>query len=162
MTQLQEHELAEQLEEMTLESDEAMKEYAEMTKSRDRGFMSEAYYQKWLVETGRKEQAPVWPRVAELRLRRAQRADASEEDQAILLGLQPFRGCAQAKKRMPPEGQTPKAKRVKVSACTPQPGMKEARIKNGLSACIKHPNGHEQSFFAIKTYALAENLGSWA
>ena len=41
MTQLQEHELAEQLEEMTLESDEAMKEYAEMTKSRDRGVLPE-------------------------------------------------------------------------------------------------------------------------
>ena len=131
---------------LPVETTQEEREFERLTEFRDKGLISNEYYMKFLYETGRAEVPPKYPRVAELRLRRAQRADASEEDQAILLGLQPFRGCAQAKKRMPPEGQTPKAKRVKVSACTPQPGMKEARIKNGLSACIKHPNGHEQSF----------------
>ena len=146
MTQLQEHELTEQLE-LYFETSQEQAEHARLTKCRDRGLISEQYYQKYLFETGRIERPPVAPRVAELRLRRVQRADASEEEVAVLLGLQPFRGCAQAKGF--PEGQTPKTKRVKVSACTPQPGMKEARIKNGLSACMKHPNGHERAFLQL-------------
>jgi len=69
-----------------------------------------------------------------------QRADASGEELEVLLGLQPE------------EGETPKVKKVrKVSACTPQPGMKEARIRAGLSACIKHPNGKNRSYLQLKT-----------
>ena len=101
--------------------------------------ISEQCHQKMLFEMGRVEVAPKAPRVAELRLRR-ERANASEEELAVLLCLQPFRGCAQAEKGLR-ESQTPETKRAKVSACTPELGMKEARIKNGLSACIKHPNG---------------------
>ena len=137
---------------LRFETSEEQFEWNRLRECRDRGLISDQYHQKYLFETGRIERPPVAPRVAELRLRRVQRADASEEEVAVLLGLQPFRGCAQAKGF--PEGQTPKTKRVKVSACTPQLGMKEARIKNGLSACIKHPNGHERTFFAIKQQSI--------
>ena len=132
MTQLQdfEHEL---------ETTQEQEDNAKLAEYRDRGLISEQYYQQWLFETGSGERPPKWPRMAELRMRRAMRAGASEEEETVLLGLQPLRGCA--KRTELPEGQTPKAKRVKVSACTPQPGMKAARIKNGLSACSKHPNG---------------------
>ena len=118
--------------------------------SKDRGLISEEYYNKYMYETGRLMQPPTAPpkappRMAELRFRRQQRADASEEELEVLLGIKPFRGCAQAK-RLIPEGQTPKAKRIKITACTPEPGMKEARIKAGFSACSKHLNGHKISF----------------
>ena len=39
------------------------------------------------------------------------------------------------------EDQTPQPKRLKASACTPEHGMMQGRIKAGLSACIRHPNG---------------------
>jgi len=147
MTQLQQHELDELMLEEETSQQEA--EHARLRASRDRGLVSEQYYQQYLYETGRIVQPPPkYPRLAELRFRRLQREN--EPDEAVLLGLQPFRGCAQAKKRLPEgEGETPKPKRgrkVKVSACTPELGMKEARIKSGLSACIKHPNGNDKPF----------------
>jgi len=37
--------------------------------------------------------------------------------------------------------QTPQPKRLKASPCTPEHGMMQGRIKAGLSACIRHPNG---------------------
>ena len=40
-----------------------------------------------------------------------------------------------------PENQTLQPKRLKASACTPEHGMMQGRIKAGLSACIRHPNG---------------------
>jgi hypothetical protein len=42
--------------------------------------------------------------------------------------------------------QTPQPKRLKASACTPEHGMMKGRIKSGLSACIRHPNGHVRSY----------------
>jgi hypothetical protein len=50
--------------------------------------------------------------------------------------------------------QTPQPKRLKASACTPEQGMMEGRIKSGLSACIRHPNGHVRSYFASLGYSL--------
>ena len=117
-------------------STQEVKEYAKREEVRDRGLISAVQQQKRIAEVGG---APARLRVAELRMRRAQRCDATEEEETFLLGLQPSRGCAQAKK----VSQTPKAKRVKVSACTPEVGMEEARIRSGLSACSKHPNGHQ-------------------
>ena len=127
-------------EELKSETTQEQLEFDRLTECRDRGLASDDFYKKFLYETGRAEGPPMYPRVAELRMRRAQRENANEEEETELLGLQPFRGCAKAKRKAP-EGQTPKPKRVKVSACTPQAGMKEARIRIGLSACSKHPNG---------------------
>ena len=120
---------------MTNYTEQEEEEFRRLTESRDRGFISDQYYQKYLYESGRIKPPLKWPRMAELRLRRMQRADASDEQLEALLGLQPE------------EGETPKVKKVrKVSACTPQPGMKEARIRAGLSACSKHPNGQMRSY----------------
>ena len=137
MTQLQQHELETQLQEHELDNytEQEEERCRRLTESRDKGLISNEYYQKFLYESGRLANPPKWPRMAELRLRRMQRADASDEQLEVLLGLQPE------------EGKTPKVKKVrKVSACTPQPGMKEARIRAGLSACSKHPNGQMRSY----------------
>ena len=134
---------------LPVETTQEEREFERNTEFRDKGLISNEYYMKFLYETGRAEVPPMYPRVAELRMRRAQRENANEKEVIELLGLQPFRGCAKAKRKAP-KGQTPKPKRVKASACTPQAGMKEARIRNCLSACSKHPNGHDISYFAIK------------
>ena len=78
----------------------------ELAEARDRGLISDEYYQKYLHEAGLVNKGPAPPRVSELRMRRMQRAEADEDDLELLLGLEPFRGCAKAKKR-PPEGRNP-------------------------------------------------------
>ena len=50
--------------------------------------------------------------------------------------------------------QTPQPKRLKASACTPEHGMVEGRIKSGLSACIRHPNGHVRYYSVSLAYFL--------
>ena len=39
--------------------------------------------------------------------------------------------------------ETPKPKRARRAACTPEAAEVEKRIKAGLAACAKHVNGHE-------------------
>ena len=124
MTQFQEHEL----DELELETSQEQLEYARLTEAKDRGLISYAYYQKFLYETGRLENKPI--------------ALPAAVSPSGAVRMQPFRGCAQAKR--PKDNETPKPKRVRRPPCTPQPGEKEKRIKAALSACPKHPNGHER------------------
>ena len=153
-------------------------EWMRKSYDRDKGLISEARYQQWLKETGNKAFRQS-PRVSELHFRKIQAADEVEKPQAAdevekppTLRIVPFRGCAKAnlrempirpppivkglsakaKREMPrPKPVTPKPTRGrKVSACTPEFGMKEARIKAGLAACLRHPNGAGTLFIWIE------------
>ena len=125
-------------EELKSETTQEQLEFDRLTECRDKGLISNEYYQKFLYETGRLTKKPVAPPAQELSL-----PAPVEPPEAVRTAAKTVRTSDDGGDG----GKTPKPKRVRRPPCTPKLNETHQRIKAGLAACPKHVNGHESLFY---------------